>query len=158
MAQFDQVGSPYSIVMTTPAITITDLMDASFEFNPEMHDHFNGNSRFPRFTMGNDDSTIKFKTSDIAAIAALTKGMEVAGVVLLFKATFSKVDDTAPTLTQGSVEVSAVISIMRVTDAVPIKNDSDKKPAEFEFTLRPAKAEADDADPTIAYSFAAAVV
>lgn len=154
MPQFEQLGSPFSLVMTTPALTINDLMDASFKFDPELQEHFGGGSRYPRFTIGNDNSEIKFKTSDRAVIAALVKGMECAGVTLLYKGTFTGASAT-PTVTQGSAEVSATISTMRVVEAVEVSNDSDKKPAEFEITLRPAIKEADGADPTITFSFAA---
>lgn len=154
MAQFEQLGSPFSLAISAPALTISDVMDASFNFDPELHEHFSGSSRFPRYTIGNDNTTIKFKTSDKAAIAALVKGMEASDVTLLFKGTFTGVT-SAPALTQSTAQVSATISNMRVIEAVEISNDSEKKPAEFEFTLRAAAKEADGLDPTIAFSFAA---
>lgn len=154
MPQFEQVGAPLSVVMTTPALTINDIMEGSFKFDPELNEHFAGKSRFPRYTIGNDNTTITFKTTDKAAIAALIKGMEAAGVAITFKGTYTGVDAEG-TVTQSTVQVTATISNMRVVEAIEVKNDSDKKPAEFEITLRAAAKESDGADPTIEFAYAA---
>ena len=155
MAQFDQLGAPYSIVMTTPALTVDDLVEAGFNFDPDLNEHFNGKSRFPRYTIGNDNTTITFTTTDKAAAAALLKGMEVAGVVLTMKGTYPGVS-AGPSVTQSSVEVTATISVMRVVEAVEISNSSDsKEPAQFQFTLRAAAKESDGTLPTITFAFSA---
>lgn len=155
MAQFNQLGSPFSLVFTTPALTINDLVEASFDFDPELHEHFRGSSRFVRYTIGNDNTTITFQTSDKAAIAALIKGMEVGGVTLTFKGTYTGVEDTDPTVTQSDEQVSATISTMMVIEREPISNNADKSPAMFSFTLRACEKESDGSAPTIAFSYSA---
>lgn len=156
MPQFDQLGAPKSVAMTAPALTITDLTEAGFNFDPELHEHFSGNSRFPRYTIGNDNTTISFTTSDKAAIAALIKGLEVAGVTLTFGGTYTSVAATG-SVTQSSVEVTATISSMRVVEAVEVTSSgSDKTPATFAITLRAAAKESDGAEPTIVFDYGGA--
>lgn len=155
MAQFDQLGSPYSVTIGTPSLTVDDLVDAGHNFDPELHEHFNGKSRFVRFSIGNDNTTINFTTTDKATIAALIKGMEVQTVKLTFKGTYTNVSSTAPAVTQSAVEVSATISTMKVVEAVEVTNNSDKAPAQFAFTLRACQKESDGSDPTIAFAFSA---
>lgn len=153
MAKIDQLSSPQDVTIGTPAATIEDLIDASINFDPEMHEHFNGKSRFPHFVIGNDNTTLKFKTTDRSVIAKLAKGMEVKNVVLKFKGPTIAVSGTAPAYTSDGTIITATISCMRVVEAIEITNDAEKKAAEFEVTLRAAVDSSTGDDPTIAFGF-----
>lgn len=153
MAALNQLASPKELTIGTPALTVTDLVSASINFDPELHEHFAGNSRFPHYVIGNDNTTMKFKTTDRSVLAKLIKGMEVKTVALKFAGPVKAVASTTPTYTSDTSDITASISCMRVTEAIEVSAESDKKPAEFEITLRAAKDIETNADPTITFNF-----
>lgn len=148
MAQFTQVGRPKQFVTTTPTLTITDIMDAEISLDRELHEHFGGSNRFPRYTIGNDNTQIKFTTSDFAAVTNLTKGLEVTAAQLTFEApvTGIAVDGT---ITQASGTIGLTISTARVIEVVAVKNTATGEPAAYEITLRAAIKESDGTAPTL---------
>ncbi len=148
MPQFSQFGRPKQVAMTTPALTIGDIMSLENNFDPELHEHFTG--RFPRYTIGNDDTRVRFKTTDIAALG-LVKGMKCAAVACQFEGTATAIDATGA-ITKATGTIGFTISDMEVLSALKIeKGEQDGAPGEIEVELRACVNEGTGADPTITF-------
>ena len=151
MAQFTQFGRPVSCASTTPAISITDVVDLDLSFDPELHEHFGGSNRFPRYTIGNDNTTIKLTTTDIAALGWV-KGMEAATLVCTFEATSTLTANTGA-VTKGSGTIGLTISNARVIESTRVKNGANGQPGEIEVTFRAAIVESSGVEPTLTIDF-----
>lgn len=150
MAQFKQLGAPTECKTTTPAVTITDIVDLEFNFDPDMPEHF-GSKRFPRYTIGNDNSRVILRTTDVAALGWF-KGMEVTALSATFEATVSGISALGAqgaTLTKDSGTFVFTISTARVISAFRISNGGGGQPAEYQVEFRAAIKEADGTDPTL---------
>lgn len=159
MANFNQFGRPKSIVFTpvgSTAVTITDLVDASFQLDHETIKHFGGANRFPRECIGNDNTQIKFTTTDVAAFVLL-QGMEVTGVALTFEGCATAIavgGSVSKTSGNFVLEVAKTTGAMRVIEPVVMKNAADGKPGQIEVTLRAAILESSGAEADIAIDVA----
>lgn len=151
MANYEQLSSPYEFVSTTPSATISDVIDAEWNFDPEMNEHWNGASVYPRFTIGNHKVNLKVKTSDVQGFTKFIKGMEVTDAEIKFKSpiTVYGLSGNQASMTQASTVRGFKISTTRVVEAVKVSNGADKKPAEFEVTFQAAVKESDGSDPSI---------
>jgi hypothetical protein len=149
----EQLQAPFLFSSTSPSASIDDLLDATWNFDPEMHEHFSGSSRFPMFTIGNDNTTISIKTTDNQAHSKFIKGMQVTDATIKFKVPVTAVDlgISGPTLTQDTKIYGFKISNCRVVDPVKVGNNADKKPGEFDLMFRAARVVSTGADPTITF-------
>lgn len=147
MALAEQLGAPKQVIITSPALTFDDLVDAEYNFGAEILEHFNGNNHFPRINIGSLDVQIKFTTTDIRALQ-LGMGQRVTGVTIEFKPTVTAVNPATGALTSAAGVISYVISDMQVNEPVVVSNDSSKAPAQFAVSLK-AVMTAAGADPTI---------
>lgn len=153
MANFNQVGSPTQVATASPAITITDIMDLEFSFDPDMAEHFGGSQRFPRYTIGNDNTTVTLRTSDVAALG-WHKGLECTALTVTYAATvsgISAIGAQGPTLTQDAGTIIFTISTVRVVSALRVSNGAGGAPAEYSVTFRAAVKESDGTAPTLTF-------
>lgn len=147
MPAFTQYGRPVSVACTTPAITVTDLTDLDVAFDPELIEHVGGASRFPRYTVGTDNTTISFTTTDVAALG-FVKGMECSTIAAKFEGPDTVVNN-AGVRTKTSGEIGLTLSNARVVEALRMQNDPTGKPGEIRVVLRAAVVESSGSDPTI---------
>lgn len=154
MTQFNQFGRPKSVAVTTPSLNITDITDLTLSPDLEIHLHRGGNTRFPRKTLGDDNTTISFSTTDTAALG-LVKGMEVEGVTGTFGATVTG-RSAALAPTQSAATLSLTVSVMFVEDVVDLTNQATGEPGSIQVKLRACVKEADGTEPTITADFSIA--
>lgn len=145
-----RLQSPFTFSTTTPAVSITELTDASFSFDPELIEQFTGASRFPDFVVGNDGTRISITTTDAQALSYL-KGMRVEDVEVGFKEAATAVESDG-SVTQSATNHLFSISSAIVEEVVEVTGDgSGKNPTEFQITFRACR-ESDGSDPTITFN------
>jgi hypothetical protein len=145
MSQFTQLGRPKEFKTTTPSVTITDVLEATLKRSSEQNKHY-GNKRFPRITIGNDNSELTIKTSDVAALQNFFDGLEVLQVEVDYLGTDSTNDiDGVTTTNAGTYKYTC--TVMRVEGAVEVQPAADGKPAEFTIKLIPSVKESDGSMP-----------
>ena len=141
----DELGRAKSCAMSTPSITLTDLLSMDLEPDHESHEH-TGNKRFKRTNIGNDATKLVVKTTD-AAVLALRKDAVVTSVTAIWRSVDRGVD--ANNLATGAADyVTFTCSAMRVAEAVKIAGGGDGKAAEYDVTLEACQTAA-GADPTM---------
>ena len=153
MAQFKQLGSPTECKTTSPAITIADIVDLEFSFDPDLAEHFGGSQRFPRYTIGNDNTTVTLRTTDVAALG-WHKGLEATALSVTYAATISAISAIGAqgaTLTQDAGTIIFTISNVRVVSATRVSNGAGGAPAEYQVTFRAAVVESTGAAPTLTF-------
>lgn len=153
---FRQVGKAKQLTVSSPDVTITDLLTGVANFDPELILHWGGNTRYPRYVIGNDNTTITVTTSDANAFIKLAKGIECTTVKLEIEAPYYNVlipiQGNQVTQNSGSIVVGLTISNARVDEAIQISGGGmDGKPAEFSIKFRAAKVESTGADPTLTF-------
>lgn len=152
MTQPLQLGRPYEVKSTTPSLTITDVVDAQLIFNPTLHEHHGGKSRYATYTIGDDDTRITLKTTDSAALGWIT-GMTVSAVSISFAATETEITALGAqgaTITQAAGTIVATVSSMKVISPVKVSNGCDGKPAEFDVEFKACQS-GTGADPTMTF-------
>lgn len=144
MPNFSQFGRPLSCTVTGGP-TITDLISVETTFDPELHEHFGGGGaagRFPRITVGNDNSRIKIKTTDIAALGCV-KGMQFTSVTVTFEATATSVANTGAVSLGSANTIGMTLAPVRVVSSFQITNEATGQPGEIEVEFRVSNLESD---------------
>ncbi len=159
-AEYYQLGKPTSIVFTPlsgSATTITSLSELTFTFAPKLNAYF-GNRRYPRYTVGQDETTVEFSTTDARALT-LAQGMEVSAITLVIGGIQATSNADTTVNAQGAQSFTAVVSAARVVDVVEVSaNGESREPTEYKVKLMAAIPENGTGvgqDPTVSWTIVA---
>ena len=134
-----EVARPVSLVVGTPALTITDLGEWSYTDEKTIDFRSSGNTTYDRHTLSKFGKVLSVKTTDVnLALASLEKGATVANVVFLAEAPY--VGDAGGTTNsiglQHTSRLQVSMSYAIVEECGPISGNEDGSPAEYEIKFR----------------------
>lgn len=154
MPQVEQLQSPFIFLCANPNVSIDDLQDCDWDFDPDMEEHFGGGSRFPSFTVGNDKTMISVESTDTKLFTQFIKTMQVIDATIKFKTAYTAAElgVSGPTLLGATVIYGFKISCCRVAESVKVNaNGGDKKVSGRKLVLRAAKNLSTGADPVLTF-------
>lgn len=153
----DQIGAPIDCVITTPSITISDLVDMIYEDGRNVGRHY-AQRRYPRGYIGQGQEKLTIITTDAAIWAAFTQGLEVLGITARWQGPYSTpAAETNAVGLQHAKVFTMLGSVGRVTSSLKLPGkveDGTPKPQEYEIVIEPFHKEADDAAPVWTNNFA----
>lgn len=156
---YEQIGTPIQLVVGTPSLTITDVMEMECDPDPgEVKKHYGGTSRYARATVGPAATKLKIKTSDASVLTTLVKSMEVINLTATWQAPWAKpsaATGTAVSLQHSKTLTYTLTGAARVMSAIKLSGKSPGgDPAEYEIEFEPMIRESDGSAPTEAWTLA----
>lgn len=131
----EQAGRPTSLVATSPAKTITDILDWKIIRDGEIIAHMSGSKRCPLYLLGKKGDAIEISTTDMASNTSFPKGTYCTGVTFLGAGTL--VADDAST-DNTKVLTATLDKCTQVVDNGP-KGDFSGKPAVYTLRFEPSQ-------------------